>query len=100
MGAGPTFVIALNLAAVWCPRDRLALLGGLFLLSLVRQGPRAFVGELFEADGDGEEGHDHDHDQGEDELDDCCQDDCCAAPESSPSLIAEHTTTATYEAPR
>ncbi len=78
----------------------LALLGGLFLLSLVRQGPRAFVGELFEADGDGEEGNDHDHDHGEDELDDCCQDDCCTAPESSPSLIAEHTTTATYEAPR
>ena len=78
----------------------LALLGGLFLLSLVRQGPRAFVGELFEADGEGEEGHDHDHDHGEDELDDCCQDDCCAAPESSPSLIAEHATAATYEAPR
>lgn len=37
-------------------------LAGLFLLSLARQGPRRFVGELFEADGDGEVGHDHDHD--------------------------------------
>ena len=31
LGAGPTFVIAFNLAAVWCPRDRLALLGGLVM---------------------------------------------------------------------
>ena len=73
----------------------LALLGALFLLSLVRQGPRAFVGELFEADGDGEEGHDHDHDHdqgGEDGCDDYDQDDCCEVSESSPSVIAEHAT--------
>lgn len=47
----------------------LILLAGLFLLSLMRQGPRAFVGELFEADGDdddGEHGHDHGHDHGDD----------------------------------
>jgi MFS family permease len=31
LGAGPTFVIAFNLAAVWCPKDRLALLGGLVM---------------------------------------------------------------------
>ena len=31
LGAGPTFVIAFNLAAVWCPRDRQALLGGLVM---------------------------------------------------------------------
>jgi MFS family permease len=31
LGAGPTFVIALNLAAVWCPKDRMALLSGLIM---------------------------------------------------------------------
>lgn len=76
----------------------LALLGVLFLSSLVRQGPRAFVGELFEADGEGEEGHDHDHDHdhdGEDGSDDCGQDDCCEVSESSPSVMAEHATVVT-----
>ena len=65
---------------------------------LIRLTPAIFVAAgLFIGCGGG---HDHDHDHGEDELDDCCQDDCCAAPESSPSLIAEHATAATYEAPR
>ncbi|MEQ8227529.1 MAG: MFS transporter [Rhodospirillales bacterium] len=31
LGAGPTFVIALNLAAGWCPKDRMALLSGLIM---------------------------------------------------------------------
>lgn len=64
----------------------LVLLAGLFLLSLMRQGPRAFVGELFEADGDGAEGHDHDHDHGHDHADHhhddasgCCDDGCSPA---------------------
>ena len=52
----------------------LVLLAGLFLVSLVRQGPRAFIGELFEADGDGETDHDHDDDDCCDSVDD---DDCC-----------------------
>ncbi len=85
----------------------LALLTVLFLVSLVRQGPRAFVGELFEADGDGESGHDHDEDDsccedGNDE-DSCCQDTCCAAGESVPeaamSAVAADSATTTETEP-
>lgn len=52
LGAGPTFVIALNLAAVWCPRDRLALLGGLVMSvgvlgALAGQVPLAWGIETF-----------------------------------------------------
>ena len=70
----------------------LVLLTGLFLVSLIRQGPRAFVGELFEADGDGESGHDHDHEADDccDEgVDECCDDsvaDCCEAPTETSAL--------------
>jgi uncharacterized membrane protein YraQ (UPF0718 family) len=59
------------------------LLAALFLASLVRQGPRAFVGELFEADGDGRDGdgagHDHQHDHDHDDA--CCGDDMCCGTE-------------------
>ena len=62
----------------------LALLAILFLASLVRQGPRAFVGELFEADGEAESGHDHDHDvsegAGPSGEPDCCSSDVHLAP--------------------
>ena len=54
----------------------LVLLAVLFLVSLVRQGPRAFVGELFEADGDAESGHDHSHGHDHDTEDECCDHDC------------------------
>jgi len=70
----------------------LVLLTGLFLVSLIRQGPRAFVGELFEADGDGESGHDHDHEADDccdGNVDDCCADsvaDCCEAPTEASAL--------------
>lgn len=52
LGAGPTFVIALNLAAVWCPRDRLALLGGLVMSfgvagAMLGQVPLAWGVEAF-----------------------------------------------------
>ncbi|MEE2657923.1 MAG: permease [Candidatus Latescibacterota bacterium] len=54
----------------------LALLAALFLVSLLRQGPRGFVGELFEA-GD-EDGHSHEYTQADE--DDCggegCSSDC------------------------
>ena len=39
----------------------LILLAGLFLVSLVRRGPRAFIGELFPIDEDGDDGHEHHH---------------------------------------
>ncbi|MAN81063.1 MAG: MFS transporter [Rhodospirillaceae bacterium] len=52
LAAGPTFVVALNLAAVWCPRDRLALLSGLLMSvgvlgALVGQVPLAWGVEIF-----------------------------------------------------
>ena len=55
----------------------LFLLALLFTASVVRQGPRAFVGELFEADGEGVDTHaGHDHGHGHEE--DCCAvADCC-----------------------
>jgi uncharacterized protein len=62
----------------WWQDAALLLLTGLFLLSLVRQGPRAFVGEIFEADGDGESEHDHDHDHEFDECGDHCDEDSCS----------------------
>ena len=66
----------------------LAVLTGLFLLSLIRQGPRAFVGELFEADGDDADDdghhHSHDHDHGHaGEAEGCCHD-CASDPEPEP----------------
>jgi uncharacterized protein len=54
----------------------------LFVGSLVRRGPRGFVGELFDADGDDEaqghsHNHDHEHNRGSDHESDGCGDGCC-----------------------
>jgi uncharacterized membrane protein YraQ (UPF0718 family) len=48
----------------WWSLEGLALLGLslLFSLSLLRQGPRGFVGEIFASDDVDDHGHDHDHD--------------------------------------
>jgi hypothetical protein len=52
----------------------LALLAGLFLISLMRQGPRAFVGELFPI-----YDHDHaDHDHADHDHEDSCHEDHCS----------------------
>ncbi|MEC8930930.1 MAG: permease, partial [Candidatus Latescibacterota bacterium] len=60
----------------------LLLVGLLFAGSLLRRGPRGFVGELFDADGDDAvDGHDHVHGNGHDhyhESDSCCEEDCGA----------------------
>ena len=62
----------------------LLLVGLLFAGSLLRRGPRGFVGELFDADGDDAvDGHDHVHGNGNGhdhhhESDSCCEEDCGA----------------------
>ena len=54
----------------------LVVLGALFVASVLRRGPRDFVGELFAAGGEG--AHDHDGcDHGEDACG--CADECCDA---------------------
>lgn len=45
------------------------ILGGLFVVSLVRQGPRAFLGRLWELGGSDHDHDDHDHDHDHDDHD-------------------------------
>jgi hypothetical protein len=59
--------IALHEAAVeepgWLQVGSLFVLAGVFLMSLLRQGPRGFIGQVLEPYGDeGHDDHDHDHD--------------------------------------
>lgn len=51
----------------WVQQVCLAAVAALFLLALLRQGPRAFVGELFmQEDGEEDQPHEHDHDHDHD----------------------------------
>lgn len=70
-----TFPLAPDHGRFWSGVQHLCLAGvaALFLAALLRQGPRAFVGELFaDADEEGDEAHDHDHDHDHDHHEDSC----------------------------